>query len=252
MCGRYRLTQAERFAEMSEVRLAWNPKPRYNIAPSQTVPVMLDESPDELTELRWGLVPSWANDMKIGSSLINARAETVASKPAFRAAYQKRRCLVPADGFYEWKKAGIGKIPHHICMADGAPFAFAGLWEVWRDPLRSDDAPPIRTFTIITGEPNELVCTVHNRMPVIIQRERYDAWLSPKTSLDERKTFLTPFPADRMSVHPISDRVNSPRYDDPAILEEPGPLCYRVTPKPGRIEPAAEDELWLIPPTFNA
>ena len=149
MCGRYRLTQAERFAEMSQVRLAWNPKPRFNIAPTQNVPVLLDESPDELTELRWGLVPFWAKEIKIGSTLINARAETVKSKPAFREAYQKRRCLVPADGFYEWKKVDGGKIPHHIRMVDGEPFAFAGLWESWRDPLRPEER--VRTFTILTA-----------------------------------------------------------------------------------------------------
>jgi putative SOS response-associated peptidase YedK len=193
--------------------------------------------------------------MKIGSSLINARAETVASKPAFRAAYQKRRCLVPADGFYEWKKVGAGKIPHHIGMADGSPFAFAGLWEVWRDPLRPDDAPPTRTFTIITGLPNALVCTVHNRMPVIIPPEQWRAWLSPDISAEDRAKMLTPFPADRMEVHPISDRVNSPKNDDPSVLDQdPAPLEYRVKPRKeptaaGEPEESEEQaELWLFPP----
>jgi len=245
MCGRYRLTQAERFAEMSEVRLAWNPKPRYNIAPAQNVPVVLDESPGELTEVRWGLVPSWASDLKIGSSLINARAETAATKPAFRAAYEKRRCLVPADGFYEWQKSGSGKIPHHIGMTDGAPFAFAGLWEIWRDPMRPHDAPPIRTFTIITGEPNNLVCSIHNRMPVIIPRERYGEWLSPDTPKVKRAALLKAFPAEQMKVEPISDRVNSPRNDDPAILAPPAPIQYRIKP---HVKTAVDDEPWLFPP----
>jgi putative SOS response-associated peptidase YedK len=246
MCGRYRLTQAERFAEMSQVRLAWNPKPRYNIAPTQSVPVLLDESPDELTELRWGLVPFWSKDMKIGSSLINARAETVRSKPAFRDAYQKRRCLVPADGFYEWKKAGVLKIPHHIRMADEAPFAFAGLWESWRDPLRPADAEPVRTFTIITGEPNEFVATIHNRMPVIIPRDRYGTWLSPKTSAEERSALLVPYPASEMKADPISPRVNSPRNDDASVLEAEEPLTYRVKQQsaPLALDPAE----WLFPP----
>ena len=246
MCGRYRLTQAERFAEMSEVRLAWNPKPRYNIAPTQSVPVLLDESPDELSELRWGLIPFWANDMKIGSSLINARAETARSKPAFRDAYQKRRCLVPVDGFYEWKKAGAIRIPHHIRMADDAPFAFAGLWESWRDPLRPADAEPVRTFTIITGEPNELVATIHNRMPVIIPRDRYGTWLSAKTSAEERSALLVPYSASQMKAGPISSRVNSPRNDDASVLEAEEPLTYRV--KQQSASPALDPAEWLFPP----
>jgi putative SOS response-associated peptidase YedK len=248
MCGRYRLTQAERFAEMSAVRLAWNPKPRYNIAPTQDVPVVLDKSPGELTELRWGLVPFWAKDLKIGSSLINARAETVQTKPAFREAYQRRRCLVPADGFYEWKVVEGGKIPHHITMADGAPFAFAGLWESWRDPLRPESEDPVRTFTIITGEPNELVASIHNRMPVIIPRDRYSDWLSPQTSAEERRELLAPFPAEKMAANPISPRVNNARNDDPAILDAAEPLKYRIKQKKigNSVETAAEGTLWLF------
>ena len=250
MCGRYRLTQAERFAEMSNVRLAWNPKPRYNIAPTQTLPVLLDARPDELAELRWGLIPFWAQDKKVASGLINARAETVGSKPAFRDAYQKRRCLVPADGFYEWKKIDGGIIPHHIRMADGAPFAFAGLWESWRDPLRPPDGEPVRTFTIITGEPNELVATIHNRMPVIIPRDRYEEWLSPETNAEQRKALLVPYPAEQMVADPISPRVNSTRNDDPSVLEWNGPLSYKVKEKPAKeaASLAVEATGWLFPP----
>lgn len=218
MCGRYRLARAERFAEFSQVRLSFRVLPRYNVAPTQTMPVVLDESPDELTAVRWGLVPSWAKDTKIGASLINARQETVASKPSFRTAYKKRRCLVPADGFYEWQKSGVTKIPQHISMRDGEPFAFAGLWENWWDSA-APEAPPLRTFTIITGEPNELVAPIHNRMPVILARTDYAAWLSPDTSTEIRASLLQTFPAELMQAYPISSRVNSPRNDDAALLE---------------------------------
>jgi putative SOS response-associated peptidase YedK len=235
MCGRYRLSHAERFAhlnglefadgmpadEFSEVRLGGGPFPaRYNVAPTQRMPVVFDENPRQLGLARWGLVPSWAKDPKIGNSLINARAETVASKPAYRAAWKKRRCLVPADGFYEWQKAGAAKIPQHILMKDGEPFAFAGLWEIWRDPAAPPEVEPLRTFTIITGEPNALVAPIHDRMPVILPRDRYVAWLSPDTPEAERAAMLVPFPAEQMHAYPISSRVNSPRNDDAALIEE--------------------------------
>jgi len=222
MCGRYRLTQAELFAELNDIRLGGKPFPkRYNIAPTQRVAVVYDEAPDTLGEARWGLVPSWAKDTKIASSLINARCETVATKPAFRAAWKKRRCLVPADGFYEWQKSGAVKIPQHILMRTGEPFAFAGLWETWHDPA-TPEAEPLRTCTIITGPPNELVAPIHDRMPVILPRERYTAWLSPETTPEERTAMLTPFPAEQMRAYPISPRVNSPRNDDPALIDPAG------------------------------
>lgn len=188
------------------------------------MPVVLDEAPDTLTELRWGLVPSWAKDWKLGAQCINARSETVATKPAFRAAWKKRRCLVPADGFYEWKRCGSGKVPHDITMRDGEPFAFAGLWEIWRDPAQPD-APPVRTFSIITGPANELVAPIHDRMPVILPRDKYRCWLSSDTSLDECTNMLQPFPAELMCARPISPRVNFPRNDDPSLLE-PDPELF--------------------------
>lgn len=238
MCGRYRLSYADRlalvtefgvdpgevlFEEFSEVRLGGNPfKPRYNVAPSQTMPVVLDAVPGKFSLLRWGLVPWFAKDVKFGFQCINARCETVASKPAFREAWKKRHCLVPADGFFEWQKldaAGKHKQPFNIGMADDEPFAFAGLWENWRDPAAPPDAEPLRTFTIITGAPNELVAPIHDRMPVILPREKYAAWLSLNTPPDERAAMLTPFPAERMKAFPISPRVGSPKNDDPAIIE---------------------------------
>jgi len=165
---------------------------------------------------------------KIGSSLINARAETVATTPAFRAAYRKRRCLVPTDGFYEWQKSGSAKIPQHILMSDGEPFAFAGLWELWWNPS-TPDAEPLRTCTIITGEPNALVAPIHNRMPVILARENYTAWLSADTSEAERASLLSPFPAERMRSYPISARVNSPRNDDASVIAEVAPPANAVS-----------------------
>ena len=204
---------------MNEVRISWRPDARYNIAPTQTVPVVLDSEPQEMAQLRWGLIPWWAKDMRIGSSLINARRETVASKPAFREAFKKRRCLIPADGFYEWQRIGDGKVPQHIWMLDREPFAFAGLWERWRDPALGPEVDLLRTCTIITTDPNELMAEIHDRMPVILPRESYAEWLSPETSAEALQSLLRPYPADRMEAYAISKRVNSPRYDDPSIVE---------------------------------
>ncbi len=203
---------------MNDVRLPLRLLPRWNIAPTQNVAVVLDETPDMLSEVRWGLIPSWAKDRKIASSLINARAETVATKPSFRSAYKRRRCMIPASGFYEWQKVGAGKVPQHILMQDGEPFAFAGLWDIWNDPA-APDAEPLRTCTIITGEPNALVAPNHNRMPVILPRNRYAAWLSPDTSPEERAAMLVPYSAELMESHAISKRVNSPRNDDAGLIE---------------------------------
>jgi len=217
MCGRYRLTNADEYGELNDVRLGGGPLPaRYNIAPTQTVFVVLDESPHEFTPVRWGLIPSWAKDKKIASSLINARYETVAEKPAFRTAFKKRRCLVPADGFYEWQKIGAGKQPYNIGLNDNEPFAFAGLWEIWNDP---ESGQPLRTCSIITTTPNELTAPIHDRMPVILPKERRKAWLEPGRDVEELKSFLVPFDAARMHAYPISARVGSPKFDDPKIIE---------------------------------
>ena len=181
MCGRYTISQAERLEEAyREIERRELLVPRFNVAPTQEVPLILDESPEKLSAARWGLIPIWAKDKKIASSLINARAETVAVKPAFRTAYKKRRCLIPADGFYEWKRVGDGKIPHRITVGDGM-FYFAGLWETWNDP----DSGPLRTCTIITCEPNALMAEIHNRMPVILPPEIRGIWLSRETPAEQ-------------------------------------------------------------------
>jgi putative SOS response-associated peptidase YedK len=167
--------------------------------------------------LQWGLIPSWADDPKIVNRMINARAESVATKPAFRNPFKSRRCLIPADGFYEWQKTGgKTKQPYHLGMADGRPFAFAGLWEHWR---RGGEA--IDSCTIITTEPNELAATVHDRMPVILPEDAYDRWLDPKLDdPDELQSLLVPFPAKRMKAWPVSTLVNNPRNETPECVEQ--------------------------------
>jgi putative SOS response-associated peptidase YedK len=225
MCGRYLLTspvdllrQLFRFMERP------NLGPRYNIAPTQEVPVVrLSREGDrhELIQVRWGLVPYWADDLKIGNRLINARAETVERAPAFREAYQRRRCLVPADGFYEWRKSGKERQPLLIRRQDRAPFAFAGLWERWRQP----DGPVVRSCTIVTCPPNALVAEVHNRMPVILAAEDHDRWLDPAQG--DGKALLRPCPAEWLEAVAVSSRVNSPANDDPEVLLPPAPAAQQ-------------------------
>ena len=166
----------------------------------------------EIALLRWGLIPSWAKDEKFGARCINARAETVAEAPSFRAAFKARRCLIPADGFYEWQKVDEAKQPHRITMGNGGPFSFAGLWERW-----TKGPEPIETFTIVTGAPNELVRPIHDRMPVILDPADYDAWLEARDPAIP-SALLRPFPTERMRTYPVSTRVNSTRNDDPELV----------------------------------
>src|SRR5215212_2353607 len=171
MCGRFgqKASSAELAAAFEAAWRCEEPQlPRFNIAPTQHAPVLLSDAGRRVLDVfRWGLIPSWAKDAKIGNKMINARAEGVAGKPAYRAAFLRRRCLVPASGFYEWKKAGGGKVPHWIHAADGGPLTFAGLWEVWRP---EKDAEPVFTFTILTTTPSADVSGIHDRMPVIVAR----------------------------------------------------------------------------------
>ncbi len=168
----------------------------------------------KLEMLRWGLIPSWADDPEIGNRMINARAETVAEKPSYRRAFKRSRCLILADGFYEWQRTDSGKQPFHIRMQDGSPFAFAGLWESW------DKGDGLRSCTIITTEANDLVGEVHNRMPVILHAEDYEMWLDP--DFDEREpltSLLKPYPAETMEAYPVSRRVNKPSNNEPGVVE---------------------------------
>lgn len=221
MCGRYTLSKAEHlkmmlreagflFDEFSETALI----PRFNITPSQQIPVILDAAPRIVTAARWGLIPSWAKDEKIGNSLANARAESIGEKPAFRAAFRKRRCWVPADGFYEWKKTPVGRQPYRFTMKNDAPFFFAGLWEIWRNP----DGQDVRTVTLITTGPNAVTQSVHDRMPVILPPERRGAWLAPDTPVETLKSLLVPYPAEAMKAEPVSSAVNNARLDGPELI----------------------------------
>ena len=213
MCGRFTLTTskqqlAEAFAEFAPPKSI---SPRYNIAPSQPVAVVPNTGQNQIDFFIWGLIPSWAKDPKIGNRLINARAETLAEKPSFRAAYRRRRCLVLADGFFEWRKqSDKTKVPMYIQMASQTPFAFAGLWEEWH----SDYGDQLLSCTIITTEPNELLASIHNRMPVILPPEAFDQWLDPAEQPASRlQPLLQPFPADQMAAYPVSTFVNNPRNE---------------------------------------
>jgi putative SOS response-associated peptidase YedK len=219
MCGRYRrTTREEELARIYRIPIPSQPDLpiSYNIAPSQEVlAIRLNPGTKQrsLDRLRWGLVPYWAKDEKIGFKTINARAETVDTAHSFRSAFKKRRCLIPADGFYEWKKVIGGKVPYSIEMKDDSPFVFAGLWEGWQNPETQEW---LRTCTIITGQPNELVAEIHTRMPVILPPETHDEWVSGEAG----KEVLRPFPAEAMKIRAVSSRVNKPENNDPGLLEE--------------------------------
>ncbi|VAW31540.1 FIG00871087: hypothetical protein [hydrothermal vent metagenome] len=225
MCGRFALMMpTEQLAmafNVNQTAVAALPPsvPRYNIAPTQPiVAIRLDENGQRaLTFFHWGLIPSWAKDMKFGSRMINARSETVAEKPSFRAAFKRRRCLIPADGFYEWQKLPSGKQPTFIRPAEGEerPFAFAGLWEVWRDA----EGSVLQSCTILTTKPNELMAPIHNRMPVIVEPEDFDLWLHPEPNPEQGLHLLRPYPADKMIAYPVSTLVNSPRNDLPDCIQ---------------------------------
>jgi putative SOS response-associated peptidase YedK len=222
MCGRYTLFRLDQLLKnFPNLRLPPDMLPHYNIAPTQLVPAISNTHPDRLDFFRWGLVPSWAKDISIGNRLINARAETLADKPAFRTALRRRRCLVPADGFYEWRKEG-GKIktPLFIHLRSGEPFALAGLWDTWH----SADGSEMPSLTIITTAPNELMKTIHDRMPAIVRREDYARWLAPEEAdPEELAGVLKPYPAEEMEAYPVSPRVNKPAHDAPDCIERAEP-----------------------------
>ncbi len=217
MCGRFALiVDASVLADVFDVDPPRELRPRFNIAPTQGVGIVRAgaDRDREWATVRWGLVPSWAKDESIGARMINARGETVAEKPSFRAAARSRRCLIPASGFYEWVTTDGGKQPHFIHFADARPFAFAGLWERW-----SKGPEPLDSCTIITTTPNDLVATLHDRMPVILPRDRFDEWLAPSPLTAERLAeLLVPHPAAGMEAYPVSTHVNRPANDDPQCI----------------------------------
>ncbi|MFA9462362.1 SOS response-associated peptidase [Thiohalorhabdus sp. Cl-TMA] len=227
MCGRYGLfTPEEDLAELFRARIRdtdW--RPSYNLAPSQTGMVCREPEAGqrELSALEWGLIPFWAKDpreTRSKYSLINARAESVAEKASFKAAFKYRRCLIPADGFYEWHTEGTGpKQPYWIRFRSGNPMSFAGLWERWEGTL-DGERRTLETYTIIVGPPNELLGRIHYRMPVILGQEDWDIWLDPGMKETEAlRQLLQPYPADGMEAYPVSRRVNNPKNDQPELLE---------------------------------
>lgn len=230
MCGRFTLHHTleeleERFAAEVEAKPPAETEPRYNIAPTQDVLVVTQNGARHLQGYHWGLIPSWAKDPAIGSKMINARAETLAEKPSFRTALQRRRCLIPADGFYEWQDTtadanqASGKkaprTPMHIRLQDGGLFAFAGLWDEWRAP----DGSPLRSCTIITTAPNAVTAPIHDRMPVILRPEDEGLWLDRSvTESAALLPLLVPYPAERMEAYAVSRQVNAPTVDAPACI----------------------------------
>ncbi|HEX7619626.1 MAG TPA: SOS response-associated peptidase [Anaerolineales bacterium] len=214
MCGRYALTvgAGELQAAFPEFTFPAEGVPRYNIAPNQPILALPNDGTNHADFFVWGLIPSWAKDPSIGNRMINARAKTLAEKPAFRSAYKYHRCLIFADGFFEWQAhPGLkSKVPHYFRLKSGAPFAFAGLWEHWQ----STDGSEVRSATIITTEPNVLMASLHNRMPVILQSNAYAQWIdSAPQAPDRLQTLLVPFPTEEMEAYPVSTLVNSPGND---------------------------------------
>jgi putative SOS response-associated peptidase YedK len=214
MCGRYTL-RSRGSGKFYGVPLSELPflVPRYNIAPSQGVPVIVTRGGERrLATFQWGLIPSWSKEPK---GFINARAETLPDKPSFSESFQRRRCLIPADGFYEWQRVGRSKQPYFFQMKDEAPFAFAGIWDRWQGNGLS-----ITSCAIITTAPNELLATIHDRMPVILDKDAQDRWLRSDARLAELQEMLVPFPGPRMKSFPVSSRVNGAEADDAELVEE--------------------------------
>jgi putative SOS response-associated peptidase YedK len=219
MCGRFSLTAEVNAVQESFpwVNIPPDLTPRYNIAPSQPVAVIPNNGKNQLDFYTWGLIPSWAKDPEIGNRMINARAETLGEKPSFRNAFRRRRCLILADGFYEWQQqpGSKQKIPMYIKLTSGKPFGFAGLWEMWNSP----DGSTILSCTIITTQPNDLMRPIHNRMPVILPESAHQTWLLPgEQNPVDLSALLAPYPADEMLAYPVSTLVNSPANDLPATI----------------------------------
>jgi putative SOS response-associated peptidase YedK len=230
MCGRYTIVTPpddleDRFGAIADRSL----EPRYNAAPGQELPVVTNDAPDTISHLQWGLIPGWADDPRIGNRLINARAETVDEKRSFRAAYERRRCLVLADGFYEWAATDAGKQPYRVTLDDGEPFALAGLWERWHPPRKQtgldefadgdpdSEADPVETFAIVTTEPNAVIEPLHDRMATVLPPDGEQRWLDGD---GDRAELLEPYPAAGMRAYPVSTAVNDPADDSPGLVEE--------------------------------
>lgn len=225
MCGRLTLqiSVTELSAFLDSLRLPLFPglNPRYNICPTQPVACIRQSNDQQLESvtLRWGLVPFWANDLKIGARMINARSETVATKPAFRKAFKSRRCLVLADGFYEWKKSGKSKQPYYISRNDSQPFLLAGLWESWQNK-DEPDSQPVETCTILTTTANDIMAPLHDRMPVILEQPDLDFWLDNQfEDRQQLEKLLVPYAADELQAYPVDTLVNKAANDQPECIK---------------------------------
>lgn len=217
MCGRFaRTSPVEVFAKLFNAAGIEDVKPSYNVAPTHSL-LAARKSPDgirELALLHWGLVPFWSTGQDPKYTMINARSDSLASKPAYREPFKRRRCLIAADGFFEWKKEGKQKRPYFIRLRGGQPFAFAGLWDHWE----ADDQAPIDSCTIITCDANSLVAHIHDRMPVILPPKAYDTWLDPDAKANELSGLLKPWPDTLTEMWPVGKEVNSPRENTPALI----------------------------------
>jgi putative SOS response-associated peptidase YedK len=217
MCGRYGLTVdtaklQERFETSNTLP---DLEPRFNIAPTQALPVIVRNSPNSMALMQWGLIPSWSKEPQVSYSTINARAENLLKSSVYKKPFQRQRCLVPASGFYEWQQTSAGKQPYYLHLQDTDVFAFAGLYDIWRDKHGHE----LYSYTIITTKPNDLVAPIHNRMPAILRRDAENVWLDPDADQDQLLSLLTPYPADEMSAYRVSTWVNSPSNDAPQALE---------------------------------
>ena len=221
MCGRFTLTVSpeELQAAFPNFDIPGDIPPSYNIAPSQPIPVIVNDGKNQLDFYRWGLIPFWTKPDKVGKfSLINARSETVSEKASFKTSFRRRRCLILADGFFEWSKStsGKGKTPYYITLKDQSPFAFAGLWDVWNSP----EGDSLKSACILTTNPNELVKAIHDRMPVILPAENFDSWLKIEEGKpDEFQPFLRSYPAELMQAYPVSTYVNTPKNNSPQCIQ---------------------------------
>ena len=231
MCGRYTLmTPAAELESRFDAAFDDPPEPRYNCAPGQSLPVVTADDPDRFRTFEWGLIPSWADDASVGNDLINARAETVDEKPSFEESFERRRCLVPADGFYEWVREGETKRPYRVSFEDDRPFAMAGLWDRW-EPTHTQtglgdfgagggaggDPDIVESFTVVTTEPNDIVADLHHRMAVVLDPDEESAWLHGTS--EDAAELLDPYPGGEWEAYPVSTRVNSPANDAPELVE---------------------------------
>lgn len=222
MCGRSSLTKTEKELEerfqasfYSEDLERYNPLPNFNVAPTHVMPVIANNDPQHFRPMRWGLIPFWAKDQKVGYKMINARIETVEEK-SFKQALERRRCIVPVDGFYEWKTIGKKKKPYRIVVEHGKLFAIAGLWEKWKSP----QGEVIESFTLITQPANKMMSAIHDRMPAILLPGQEKLWIDPTLSVKEALLLIIPYPDDEMSAYPVSERVGKVSENDASLIEE--------------------------------